>query len=865
MNPEREKLKIYITENSFELDCFDKDNLTEEQENNLFLLYNKNKYEFLIELAFLKEGSLSVSLNYLQLVSRTFIQNLVNDQRFNFTKDAFNIELSEAETIKIIENAPYLIGVEFINVDWVNNILEGFNKAYKNLLLNSNKSPLDFIVSKGNLFTIPSKIYFHLVENKDNDKYPFAFLATYTALDNSKVIHCPLNNALTQLKSNGDKLSSLVSSITEAAKESSLIKSFVESGNIFYPTKLKEEEAYAFLKEVSLYENCGIVCRIPKWYTEGISKIQVDIAEHMQFSDGVGDLIIVPKMIYKGVEITPIEARELLEKSEGLEIIKGKWVENNHDEIKKILSEFYILTQEGTSLLEIFKQKSLSFKEKKSKPITIEIGQKSWLTKAFQKEFNRPNNVKPTQSFTKVLRPYQLNAFTWIYAMSKLKMGICLADDMGLGKTIEVLSFLDKIKSEGKEKVLIIVPATLVENWKKEINKFAPHLSVFLLKSENEPANDIVRAYITITTYQTAIRLDYINRINWDLVVLDEAQAIKNYYTTQSRKVKSLKAEMRIAMTGTPIENNLLELWSLFDFINPGLLGTREEFKNFYFNSDDLDVQKRLKSLISPFILRRVKTDKSIISDLPEKHEIDVTIDLSKKQIVLYRKIVSELEERKAKVESAMQFKALVLTTILKLKQVCNHPSQYWGDEKYDLEDSGKFLELKRVCETIHSKREKVLVFTQFKEIIPALDKLLYDIFSKKGYCIDGDTSMHTRNKYIDNFQTDEVPYMVLSLKTAGVGLNLTAAQNIIHFDRWWNPAVENQATDRAFRIGQTKNVTVYKFTSANTLEEKIRKKMAIKQNLADDVINNIDSNITSNLSVDDLISALRYGSYDNE
>lgn len=859
------KLNIYITEKSFELDYLVDENLSKE-ENYLFNLYQKDKFVFLVELAFVKEETLSISLTFLQYIARTFLQTIANDPKFNFSKAPFDCEINDKKIYNIIENAPYIIGLEFINRDWVINILDKFNTAYKNVVEKSQKTPLEYILSKGNFFIIPSRIYFHLVENKDNDEFPFAFLATYTAIDNGKLMHCPLKNALTQLKSNKNKLGALVSSIIEATKESTLIKKFVESGNIFYPIKLNEYEAYSFLKEVSLYEQCGIVCRIPKWYTESISKIQVDFDERAQFTihSDAGSLIPVPAMIYKGVEITFAEARSLLEKTEGLEIIKGKWVENNHSEIKKLLSEFDLLSQDGTSLLEIFKMKSISFKEQKSNLIPIEISQKSWLARLFQKDFDDLNNIQPTMPFSKVLRPYQTNAFKWMYGMSKLKMGVCLADDMGLGKTIEVLSFLDKIKEEGKEKVLIIVPATLVENWKREINKFAPHFSVFILKGENEPIDDRVKAYITITTYQTAIRLDYINRINWDLVVLDEAQAIKNYYTSQSKKVKSLNSKMRIAMTGTPIENNLLELWSLFDFVNPGLLGTREEFKNFYFRTE-MDVHKKLKSLISPFVLRRVKTDKQIISDLPEKHEIDVTIDLSKKQIVLYRKIVADLDEQKSKVESQRQLQALVLTTILKLKQVCNHPSQYLGDEKYDFEDSGKFLELKRICETIHAKREKVLVFTQFKEIIPALNELLSRVFNKIGYTIDGETSMQKRNFYIDSFQNGDAQYMVLSLKTAGVGLNLTAAQNVIHFDRWWNPAVENQATDRVYRIGQTKNITVYRFTSANTVEENINKKMSIKQHLADEIINDIDSNVMSKLSIDELISAIQYGSYDNE
>lgn len=862
---ELNRLNIYITEKDFELDYLTYKDLSEE-ENRLFSLCQKDKFEFLVALAFIRDQTLSISLAFLQYIARTFIQSLANDPKLNFAKTPFDCEIDNITISKIIDNAPYIIGLEFINKEWVLNILSRFNGAYKNIIARSQKTPLEYILSKSNYFTIPSRIYFHLVENKEHDGQPFAFLATYTAINNGKLIHCPLKNALVQLKNDRNKLRSLVSSITDATKESSLIKQFIESGDIFYPMKLNEYEAYSFLKEVPLYERCGIVCRIPKWYTENISKIQVDLSERVKFAvhSGGDSEIPVPAMIYKGVEITPDEAHSLLEKSEGLEIIKGKWVENNHNELKKLLREFNVLSQEGVSLLEIFKMRSVSFTEQNTSSIPIEISQKSWLSHLLQKDFEKINIISPTIAFSKVLRPYQSNAFKWMYGMSKLNMGVCLADDMGLGKTIEVLSFLDKAKEEGKEKVLIIVPATLVENWKKEIKKFAPHFKVFVLKTENEPLDNRVKAHITITTYQTAIRLNYINRIDWDVVILDEAQAIKNYYTSQSKKVKSLKSKMRIVMTGTPIENNLLELWSLFDFINPGLLGTREEFKYFYFRTD-IDIYQKLKSLISPFVLRRVKTDKAIISDLPEKHEIDVTIDLSKKQIVLYRKIVAELEEQKAKAQSQIQLRALVLTAILKLKQVCNHPSQYLGDEKYDLEDSGKFLELKRICETIYAKREKVLIFTQFKEVIPALNELLSRVFKTTGHTIDGTTSMKKRNTYIEDFQGGSTPYMVLSLKTAGVGLNLTAAQNVIHFDRWWNPAVENQATDRAFRIGQTKNVTVYKFMSAHTIEENINKKMASKQLLADEIINGIDDNIINKLSIDDLISAIQYGKYDNE
>ena len=861
MNIKSKELSIYITKESFELDyAID---LAEGGElEELVSLFKQNKYKFFMELAFVEENILSISLGFLQYIAREFLQVIANDPRFIFEEEPYDCKINDTIINKICENVPFIIGGEFVNKTWILELLDKFNEIYKDAVLKSEKKPLDYLISKRLPFVIPSRIYFHLVENRDLDQFPFAFLATYTSIINGELVHCPLNNALVQLKYNKSKLKTLIQSIIKASKESKFIKNLVEKGNIFHPIKMNEQEAYTFLKEIAIYESCGIICRVPKWYTENSSSIRIDIEEKHLFS--VANVkLICPQMIYKGVAITRDEAEDLLIRSEGLEIIKGKWVVNNHSEIENLLKEFDILSKSGTSLIEILKTRNEFLHLGNEHFIPIEISQHNWITKLFNKQFDvAKGEVKATACFSDVLRPYQFNAFQWMYGMCGLGLGVCLADDMGLGKTIEVLSFIDKLKEEGKDKVLIVVPATLVENWKKEINKFAPHLKYYVLKGGDEP--DEVKADITITTYQTVIRLDYINRINWDLVVLDEAQAIKNYYTAQSKKIKALNTEMRIAMTGTPIENNLLELWSLFDFINPGLLGTREEFECFYSKNKKV-AQRSLKNLISPFILRRVKTDKTIIADLPEKHEIDVAVDLSKKQIVLSNKIISKLDDKLQTIRSQKQMEALKLVTILQLKQVCNHPSQYWGDEKYELCDSGKFLELERICETIYAKREKVLVFTQFKEIIPALDKLLSKIFGKKGFCIDGETSMKKRNKYIEEFQEGQIPYMILSLKTAGVGLNLTAAQNVIHFDRWWNPAVENQATDRVFRIGQTKNVTVYKLISANSVESAIKFMIEEKQRLANDMINDINVNVENKLSIEEIWGAIKRGCYKGE
>ena len=321
-------------------------------------------------------------------------------------------------------------------------------------------------------------------------------------------------------------------------------------------------------------------------------------------------------------------------------------------------------------------------------------------------------------------------------------------------------------------------------------------------------------------------------------MILDEAQAIKNPGTKQTRAVKKLKSMNRIAMTGTPVENKLSDLWSLFDFINPGLLGSGKEFAAFAKNlAKDPEGYARLRKVISPYILRRLKTDKTVISDLPDKVEMKTWSSLTRKQAMLYQKLVDELRRTLEQTEG-IQRKGVILSSLMKFKQVCNHPDQYLGVGAFEDTESGKFARLREICETIHEKRERVLVFTQFREMTEPLSEFLGGIFQRQGLVLHGGTAVGKRKDIVARFQDNEyVPYMVLSLKAGGVGLNLTAANHVIHFDRWWNPAVENQATDRAFRIGQKKNVLVHKFITKGTVEEKIDQMIEGKLKLSKEVL----------------------------
>jgi len=434
-----------------------------------------------------------------------------------------------------------------------------------------------------------------------------------------------------------------------------------------------------------------------------------------------------------------------------------------------------------------------------------------------------------------------------------LGLGACLADDMGLGKTIQVLALLATLTRQAKAggprtPSLLVAPASLLANWAQEAERFTPGLKVLIahpsfLAADELRAMDAARlgaADLVVTSYASLLRLDWIAKTQWRFVVLDEAQVVKNPNAKQTKAVKALRATGRIALTGTPIENNLRDLWSIFDFLNPGLLGSSKAFANFVKNlaSQPHVSYAPLRKLVQPYILRRLKTDKSIIADLPDKTEVKAYCHLSRKQAVLYQSSVEELEHRLKLSEDDIARRGMVLAFLMRFKQICNHPTQWLGDGAYAEDDSGKFGRLREIAETIASRQEKLLVFTQFKEIIPPLEQVLGSAFGRPGLSLHGGTPVAKRKELVKTFQEDErAPFFVLSIKAGGSGLNLTAASHVVHFDRWWNPSVENQATDRAFRIGQKRNVLVHKFVCRGTIEDRIDQMIESKRQLAEDFL----------------------------
>ncbi|HSS85125.1 MAG TPA: SNF2-related protein, partial [Reyranella sp.] len=449
------------------------------------------------------------------------------------------------------------------------------------------------------------------------------------------------------------------------------------------------------------------------------------------------------------------------------------------------------------------------------------------------------------------LRPYQDAGLRWLGFLSRLGLGACLADDMGLGKTIQVLALLLTLRNGEGERPpsLIVAPASLLANWAAEAERFAPSLKVFVAHPAFAPAErlrspsaeELAGTDVVVTSYAALLRLNWLGRTRWRLAVVDEAQAIKNPDAKQTRAVKALDAESHIALTGTPIENNLRDLWSIFDFLNPGLLGSSKAFAGFVKSLADRTPPSYapLRKLVAPYILRRLKTDRSVIADLPDKTEVKAFCGLSRRQAALYQSTVSAFEERLKESSDDMGRRGLVLATLMRLKQICNHAQHgLGGGVGWASEDSGKFGRLAEIASTVTCRQEKMLVFTQFKEIVEPLVELLASVFGRPGLALSGKTAVGKRKTLVKTFQEDEnVPFFVLSLKAGGSGLTLTAASHVVHFDRWWNPAVENQATDRAFRIGQKRNVLVHKFVCRGTIEERIDELIESKRKMAEDLL----------------------------
>jgi non-specific serine/threonine protein kinase len=712
------------------------------------------------------------------------------------------------------------------------------------------------------------RVTFHLAENKRNPDRPFAFMATYTSRlsDQSKPQYIPLGRALEEYagQKNRNLLLRLLSPVQAAAEKSELIRRMTESGAIYQPQAWTAREAYSFLKEIPLLEAGGVIVRVPDWWKSGRPprpQISVTIGEKKGVVLGLKALLdFSVRASLGGQALTDEEWEKLVRSTSGLVSLRGQWVEVDAARLAELMAHWKRVERDagrdGLSFLQAMRLLSgaegLERKEETAADAPEWFGVQAGRSLAAMLESLRsPESLSaadPGDELRGVLRPYQREGISWLYFLMKLGLGACLADDMGLGKTIQLLSLLVLLRREAapgasSKPSLLVVPASLVANWKAEIERFVPTLRVLYAHPSETPVAEWParldgrrdRPDLVITTYGVLQRTDSLRRRRWNLAALDEAQAVKNPTTRQTRAVKELQADRRVVLTGTPIENRLSDLWSIFDFLNPGLLGSARAFGAYVksLSARGPDGFRPLRTLVRPYILRRLKTDKRVISDLPEKTEVRAYCPLTPAQAALYQRAVKDLSSRLGS-SDGIERRGVVLAAILRFKQICNHPAHALADGDYDPGRSGKFGRLREVCEELASRQEKALVFTQFREITEPLATFLAGVFGRPGLILHGGTPVRQRRALVEAFQREDgPPFFVLSLKAGGVGLNLTAAGHVIHFDRWWNPAVENQATDRAFRIGQKRNVMVHKFVCRGTIEERIDALIAEKTDLA--------------------------------
>jgi non-specific serine/threonine protein kinase len=806
----------------------------------------------------------------------------------------------------LLANAPPMPGREYLSEESLSALWRDL-AAWVNRKVKTIGGFPSFLAQKAPKWRSVGRLVFHLAETDKFSGAPFAFMLTrVSGLTNSgQERHEPISLAMVRLGAAKDResLARLLAPIRKAAQVLPWVAARAADGSLYQPSPLTLDQAYQFLVDSPILEKCGLVARLPNWWRKRPQiKARAIVGERKtSLMDCVFDFKV--QVSINGQILDQEEFDKFVNSTERLVFLKGEWVEVDRrklDEALKHWAKAQESYKDGLSFAEAMRllAGAPSFappveEDDDNEPDPWNQVQVGTALNEILSELNDPKAVAAPSGLKATLRPYQAMGLAWLTLLSRLGLGACLADDMGLGKTMQVLAWLllerDKF---GRKPSLLVAPASLLANWRVEAEKFAPDLRLIVYHHSETPKEKLnfwrqkpefmlKDADLVITSYALASRgFDFFSKLDFRAIIVDEAQAIKNQMTAQSRAVRKLNAKFKVALTGTPIENDLGDLWSIFDFLNPGLLGSSKRFKEYVarlaaqgrkweWNSpqdpsqepsqeptptkepsqaksqDPGQVRKfePIKRLISPYVLRRLKTDKSVIADLPDKTEMTTYCWLTQLQAKLYAKVIVELKkillDFGSDHESQFKRRGLVLSSLLKLKQICNHPAQVTGDLDWDPEKSGKFIRVGELAKEIAIRGEKVLIFSQFKAIIDPLEVWLAKIFGRPGLILHGGTPVGERRSKVEAFQDPKgPPFFLLTLKAGGTGLNLTAAAHVVHFDRWWNPAVEDQATDRAYRVGQNKNVLAHKLVTRGTVEERIEILLKEKRGLAEEILN---------------------------
>jgi superfamily II DNA or RNA helicase len=810
--------------------------------------------------------------------------------------------VDEATVAQLLLSLPPMTGAEYVDAQRLRGWWAAAREALHAEVAGKDASVEAVLRAASPLWSSVGRVHFHLAENRrgatpaeDGDgggeaARPFAFLATYTTGlgPRGQVQHAPLGQALRQYAGARNKMAllSLLSPVERAAAQLPWVRALVDGGAIYQPLAWAPGEALALLRDAEALEQAGLVVRVPAaWGRRRPARATVQVSVGGRPPGELGaeallDFDVSVTLDAGGDRLTAAEIEQILAGGSDLVLLRGRWIEVDRAGLSLLLERWRqaeAAHAEGLPFHEALRLLAGAGVGGEAAALlggggaadddghgaALAAGMRvvpgAWLAEVLD-GLRTPEGLAeadPGAGLAAELRPYQRAGVRWLWWLRRLGLGGCLADDMGLGKTVQVIALFVLARRQragngaaAPRPSLVVAPASLIANWRAELARFAPALEVLVAHTSETPLAELgawdrarlEAADVVLTSYGTLQRLPLLRELAWDVAVVDEAQAIKNAGTKQARTVRALAARCRLALTGTPVENRLGDLWSIFAFTNPGLLGDQREFSAFVKRmegggADGGAGYGPLRALVQPYILRRLKSQKHVLADLPDKTEVRAFCGLSRKQSALYQQAVEALA-RELKAAEGIQRRGLVLSYLTRLKQICNHPSHYLRDGGWAPEDSGKLGRLGELVEEIAERQQKLLVFTQFKEMTEPLAAFLGTRFGRPGLVLSGDTAVGRRQKLVDEFQAEEgPPFFVLSLRAGGTGLNLTAASHVVHFDRWWNPAVEDQATDRAYRIGQHDNVLVHKLMCRGTLEERIDALIESKRDLSRQIV----------------------------
>ncbi len=798
-------------------------------------------------------------------------------------------DIPGTEMARLLESMPPVVGGE-ISVRTLGEWMSGLPTALAELAQRECCSPEEWLNRLGEGWQQLGLLCFHLAENAGDhaESAPFAFLATFVHKvgQDGKARHLPLGHAAQMLANDREALLALLRPLQTAAARSDFLRELINSRDVYKPCAWTARRTLLYLQSIPALEEAGIETRMVNLWKGEPPRVELRVTVDSDENGGKPGaapsvnihtlLHFSPQIVLGDHRLTDEEWQTLLASEDGLVRFRGEWVKLDKERLQRLMDNWTRavgLSHAGIPLISglrfLMGQRSKATQQMPSVEDGVHVAAGAGLALALSNlHFSADMPVLPPDMQT-TLRAYQKDGVRFLANVTRAGFGACLADDMGLGKTLQVIAWLSHLAligelGKGRGCALVICPASLLTNWQQELAHFAPQLKVSVLHPyalnhsdsaflHSDPAWLIRRAHVALTTYGIATREEKLAMCPWQALVLDEAQAIKSAASQRTRAILRFSCTRRVALTGTPVENSLNELRSLFEFLNPGLLGTESEFNAFVrgMGSD----YSALRRLVRPFMLRRVKSDPALLPELPPKTEQPAYCLLTPEQARLYAGEVDNLRAVLSE-EDARTRLMLILPILGRLKQICNHPAQYLGESYYDPAASGKFEMLRYLAEQMRDAGECCLIFTQYRSIMPHLHDFLEEIFGAPGLMLHGDTPIHERQRFVSQFQSPGgPPFFLLSLRAAGTGLTLTRAHHVVHFDRWWNPAVENQASDRAHRIGQKHPVFIHPLICTGTIEQNIHTMLRKKSTMTDALLSGGLEKLLLNLSADEILS----------